>query len=178
VGFQVARGLSVLAARQLLPLSVLSTRDMSSSLVASQNTILLGSQRANPWIGLFEDRTTFQTDYEEAVPTPTMRFCQPLALVGEPSAFQAKWRRNGYCRPICPTPNHTGNVLLTSGSDVISKEAGGRYATSEESLRQLRQKLGLRPGDSMPYFEVLLRTQVVNNTVPWSEMVAYRPHRP
>jgi hypothetical protein len=176
---QVARDLSVLAARQSLPLNVLSARDMSSSLVGSQNTILLGSRRANPWIGLFEDRMTFQTDYEEALPTPTMRFVNRSPLAGEPTAFQVEWRRGGYCRvAYLPNPNHTGSVLLISGSDVISTEAGGRYATSEESLRQLRQKLGLKAGDSLPYFEVLLRTQVVNNTVPWSEMVAYRPHRP
>ena len=91
VGFQVTRGLSLLAARQLLPLSVLSTRDISSSLVASQNTILLGSQRTNPWIGLFEDRTTFQTDYEEAVPTPTMRFVNRSPLLRNPPPS----RRNG-----------------------------------------------------------------------------------
>jgi len=146
--------------------------------VASQNTILLGSWRANPWVGLFEDRMTFQTDYRETSPTPSMQFVNRSPLAGEPAAFQAEWRRYGYCRvTYMPNPNHTGNVLLISGSDVISTEAGGRYAMSEDSLGQLRQKLSLKPGDPMPYFEVLLRTQVVNNTVPWFELVAYRPHR-
>jgi hypothetical protein len=173
---QVARNFSVLAARKGLPLNILSARDMSSSLVASQNTILLGSWRANPWVGLFEDRMTFRTDYQEA--PPSMRFVNRSPLAGESAAFQAEWRRYGYCRvTFMSNPNHTGNVLLISGSDVISTEAGGRYLTSEESFRQLRQKLALNRSDPMPYFEVLLRTKVVNNTVPWFEMIAYRPHR-
>jgi hypothetical protein len=44
-------------------------------------------------------------------------------------------------------------------------------------MLQLRQKLGLKASLSMPYFEVLLRTMVVNNTIPRFEMVAYRPHK-
>ncbi len=75
-----------------------------------------------------------------------------------------------------PNPTHTGNILLITGSDVISTEAGGRYVTSEESLKQLRQKLGVAANAPIPQFEVLLQTQVVNNTVPWFEMIAYRPH--
>jgi hypothetical protein len=107
-----------------------------------------------------------------------MRFVNCSPLVGESPAFQAEWRRYGYCRvAYMSNPSHTGNVLLISGSDVISTEAGGRHVTSEESFRQLRQKLGLKPGDPMPFCEVLVRTQVVNNTVPWFEMIAYRPHR-
>ena len=173
---QVARDFSLLAARENLQLNILSARDLTSSLVGSQNTILLGSWRANPWVGLFEDRMAFKTDYQET--PPSVRFVNRLPLAGEPTTFQAEWRRSGYCRvTYMSNPNHTGNVLLISGSDVISSEAGGRYITSEESLRQLRQKLALKPSDPMPYFEVLLRTQVVNNTVPWFEMVAYRPHR-
>ena len=67
--------------------------------------------------------------------------------------------------------------MLISGSDVISTEAGGRFVTSEDSMRQLRQKLGLKSSESIPYFEVLLHAKIVNNTVPWFELVAYRPHK-
>jgi hypothetical protein len=51
-----ARDFGVLAASQHLPLNLVSARDSSSSLVSTQNTILLGSLRSNPWISLFEDR--------------------------------------------------------------------------------------------------------------------------
>lgn len=172
---QVARDLGVLAAEKHLPLNVISARDLSSSRVSSQNVILLGSWRANPWAGLFEDQMTFQTDYQET--PPSVRFINRSPLPGEQTTFQAEWRRYGYCRvSYLLNPKHTGSILLISGSDVISTEAGGRFVTSEESMHALRQKLALKPGDAMPYFEVLLRTQVVNSTVPRFELVAYRPH--
>jgi hypothetical protein len=173
---QVARDFGVLAASKRLPLSVISARDLSSTLALSQNIILLGSWRANPWVGLFEAQMAFPTEYRET--PPSVRFINRSPLPGEPAAFQAEWRRVGYCRvTYLPNPKHTGNVLLISGSDVISSEAGGRFLTTEDSVRLLRQKLGLKPGESVPPFEALLRTQVVNNTIPWFELIAYRPHR-
>jgi hypothetical protein len=66
---------------------------------------------------------------------------------------------------------------VVSGTDVISTEAGARFVTSEDSIRQLRQKLGLRQGEPFPHFEVLLKTQVLNDSIPRFEMVAYRPHK-
>ena len=173
---QVARDFGVLAASKRLPLSVISARDLSSTLALSQNIILLGSRRANPWVGLFEDQMAFPTDYQET--PPSVRFINRSPLPGEPAAFQAEWRRYGYCRVTClPNPNRTRNVLLISGSDVISSEAGGRFLATEDSVRLLRQKLGLKPGEPVPPFEALLRTQVVNNTIPWFELVAFRSHR-
>jgi hypothetical protein len=76
-----------------------------------------------------------------------------------------------------PNPKRTGITLLISGSDVISTEAGARFVTSEDWMRQLRQKLGLKAREPFPYFEVLLHSRIVNNTVPSFELVAYRPHR-
>jgi hypothetical protein len=173
---QVARDFGVLAASKRLPLSVISARDLSSTLALSQNIILLGSRRANPWVGLFEDQMAFPTDYQET--PPNVRFINRSPLPGEPAAFQAEWRRYGYCRvTYLPNPSHTRNVLLISGSDVISSDAGGRFLTNEDSVRLLRQKLGLKPGEPVPPFEALLRTQVLNNTIPWLELVALRSHR-
>lgn len=173
---QAARDFGVLTAALHLSLNLLSTRDFSSSLISSQNTILLGSLRANPWVGLFEDRMNFQTDYQET--PPAVRFVNRSPMAGEAAAYPAEWRRTGYCRvAYLSNPKHTGNDLVISGSDVISTEAGARFVTSEDSMRQLRQKLGLRRGEAVPYFEVLLKTQVVNDSIPWFELVAYRPRK-
>ena len=173
---QAARDFGVLAAAQHLPLNLFSARDFSSSLISSQSTILMGSLRSNPWVGLFENRMNFQTVYQE---TPAaMHFVNRSPMAGEQAEYPAEWRRTGYCRvTYLQNPKRTGNVLVISGSDVISTEAGARFVTSEDSLRQLRQKLGLRPGEAIPHFEVLLKTQVVNDSIPWFEMVAYRPRK-
>jgi hypothetical protein len=172
---EVARDFGVLAAEHHLQLKLLSARDMSTPLISTENTVLLGSWRANPWVGLFEDQMNFRTDYQEA--PPSVRFVNLSPLPGEEQTYQAEWRRHGYCRvTYLPNPRNTAHVLLISGSDVISTAAGGRFLTSEDSIREVRDRLGLRPGDSFPHFELLLRTQIVNNTVPRFELVAYRPH--
>jgi hypothetical protein len=174
---QVARNFGVLASSRRLPLTIMSARDISSSLVSSANTILLGSWRANPWVGLFEDQMNFRTDYQES--PPGVRFVNNSPLPGEQPAYPAEWRKTGYCRiTFFANPMHTGNVLLISGSDVISTEAGGRFVASEDSMLQLRRKLGVQAGHPMPHFEVLLRTRIVNSTVPSFEMVTYRPQGP
>ena len=171
-----AREFGLVAAGQHLTLNFLSARDSSSSLVSSQNTILLGSLRSNPWISLFEDQLNFRTDYHEK--PAAVRFVNHAPMAGEPEEYWAEWRRTGYCRvAFLPNPKRTGNVLLVSGTDVISTEAGARFVTSEDSIRQLRQKLGLRSGDPFPHFEVLLKTQVLNDNVPRFELVAYRPRK-
>ena len=171
----MARDFGVLASEMRMPLNLISARDMSSPLISSMNTILLGSWRANPWMGLFEDQTVFRGDYQES--PPAFRFVNRSPLPGEQASYPAEWRNRGYCRvTFFPNPHHTGNVLLITGSDVISAEAGGRFIVSEADLGQLRQKLGAAAGKPMPHFEVLLRTDVVNSTVPRYELVAYRPH--
>ena len=171
-----AREFGLVAAGQHLTLNLLSARDSSSSLVSSQNTILLGSLRSNPWISLFEDQLNFRTDYREK--PAAVRFVNHAPMPGEAEEYWAEWRRTGYCRVVfLANPNRTGNVLVISGSDVISTEAGERFVTSEDSIRQLRQKLGLRQGEPFPHFEVLLKTQVLNDSIPRFEMVAYRPHK-
>ena len=170
-----AREFGVIAASQHLPLNLLIARDASSSLVSSQNTILLGSLRSNPWVSLFESQMNFQTDYQEK--PAAVRFVNRSPLPGEAADYPAEWRRTGYCRvAFLPNPKGTGNVLVISGSDVISTEAGARFVTSEDSVRQFRERLGLRPGEPFPHFEVLLKTQVLNDNIPWFELLAYRPH--
>ena len=172
----VARDVGIIASNQRATLNLISARDVSSTLASSQNAIFLGSFRANPWVGLFEDHMAFQTEYTE---TPaSMRFINRSPLPGEPAFFPAVWRSEGYCRVAYrQNPKRTGTSVIISGSDVISTEAGGRFLTSEESIQNLRHKLGLSSGAALPYFEVLLHTRIVNNTVPWFEMVAYRPHQ-
>ncbi len=43
-------------------------------------------------------------------------------------------------------------------------------------MTALRNALGLRPGDRLPYFEALVRTRIVNATVASYELVAVRRH--
>ncbi len=168
-----AREFGVLANQRGLPLTVINARDLSSSSVSSVNTVLLGSWRSDPWVGLFESELNFGTVYQET--PPAARFVNRHPRAGEQASYAAEWRRTGYCRvAFLANPRQTGNVLLISGTDVISSESGVRFATSEAMLADFRKKLGVPAGSPMPHFEALLRAQIVNSTTPWFALVAWR----
>jgi hypothetical protein len=75
-----------------------------------------------------------------------------------------------------PNQKATGNVLLISGTDVQSTEAGGDLVTNEVWVQRLREKMGVGPGQPMPFFEALLEGKQYNYTVPRFEIVAWRKH--
>ena len=83
-----ARDFGVIASECHLPLAIVSARDVSSEVVSSMNTVLLGSWRANPWVGLFEDQLNFRTDYYQETPA-AMRFVNRTPQAGEQAFYPA-----------------------------------------------------------------------------------------
>ena len=75
-----------------------------------------------------------------------------------------------------PNTKGSGNVILITGTDVTSTDAGGDFVTSEAWLGVLRRALNLREDEPFPHFEALLRGQVVNNSVPQFQFVTARRH--
>lgn len=171
----IVRRMSLVFAGNELPVEILLARDLTLAQAVDQNVILLGSRRANPWVALYEDRLNFQTVFEES---PRVALLQNKApKPGEQSEYRGRWSRLGYCRVAYLRNNrNTGNVLLISGTDVPSTEAGGGFITRENSLQRLRMALGLREPEPMPHFEALLETQLIGNAVAHDKLVAWRRH--
>lgn len=169
----ITRRIGFLFSSNEMPLDVILARDATIAMVSSSNTILLGSRRANPWVGLYEDKLNFQTVFHES---PRMAsFANRSPRSGEQPEYSVRWSHRGYCRvAFLPSTKGGGNVLLISGTDVISSEAGGEFITSEASVQQLRRSLGLADDAPVPHFEVLLETVLVNNTVSEYRLVAVR----
>ena len=171
----LARRLDLISAPLGIPLSVILARSLSTQQVSTQNTILFGSRRANPWISLFEDQLNFQTLFKESPRAALFLNRKPQA--GEQTTYAGEWSKLGYCRvAYLANPEGTGTTLLISGTSVASTEAGGDYLTSEDSLRALRSKLKLSPHDRFPHFEILLRVKIVNNATSEYKVVALRRH--
>ena len=122
---------------------------------------------------LFEDKLNFQTVFTE---TPRgAAFINKLPGAGELAEYRGDWSRKGYCRvAFLQSTKGTGNVLLISGTDVASSEAGSEFVTSEGAIRKLRDQLGASRDEALPHFEVLLETQLVNNTVSQYKLVSVR----
>jgi hypothetical protein len=147
---------------------------MSLRHIAAQNTVLLGSRRADPWVSLFEDRLNFQTVFDEG-PPPRAWFVNRQPQAGEQPEYRVDWVQRGYCRvAYLPNPKGSGSTLLLSGTDLYSSEGGADFITREERIRELRTRFGLKPGETMPSFEVLLKTRLVASAAPEFDVVALR----
>ena len=171
----VARKLSLICAASELRLDVVNAREMSASQIAAHNTILLGSRRANPWLNLFEEKLNYRSGFEES---PRLAyFTNQAPKPGEEREYRGHFGRLGYCRvAFLPNTKGSGNVMLITGTDVASTDAGGEFVTSETWLGVLRRALNLREDEPFPHFEALLRGQVVNNSVPQFQFVTARRH--
>ena len=172
---KAALAIGLVCAANGLPLEVVFARYASTAQVSSHNAILLGSLRANPWVGLFEDKLNFRTVFEES--PRAAYFVNRLPKPGEQPVYKAQWAALGFCRvAYLPNPKGTGDVLLISGTDVQVTEAGSEFITSERWVRALRTSLGLKSGDPVPRFEALLQGQLINATVPEFQVVVVRRH--
>ena len=166
--------IGVLNALHQIPTDVILARDASPRHFTSHNVILIGPRRANPWLALFEDRLNFRSRFDEQAPVAYFENQAPLP--GEERKYVATWNTLGYCR-IAYLPNSndtTKGVLIISGTEMGSSEAGVEFITTERWVRQLRTMLGVAGKQPAPYFEVLLRTHLVISAAPSFEIVAYR----
>ncbi len=169
----LVRRMSLVFATNELPMEILLSRDLTLAQASAQNTILVGSRRANPWVSLYEDTLNFQTVFEETPRAAWLRNRNPKS--GEPPEYRGQWSKIGYCRvAYLGNTKKTGSVLLISGTDVPSTEAGGEFITGEASIRNLRQLLEVKDGAPMPHFEVLLEAMLVSNAVAKHKIVAWR----
>jgi hypothetical protein len=154
------------------------TRDFGTSYLGSHNLVLLGTRRSNPWVELFEDRLNFRSRFQESPPVPS--FANHAPLPGEEANFAEIWGRHAYCR-VAYIPMLTesgGNVLIISGTDMASTQAGGQFISSERWINLLRARLNLSGTARFPYFEVLLKVEYPIVRAPRFEIIAHRVHRP
>ncbi|HKW98110.1 MAG TPA: hypothetical protein VJN43_10270 [Bryobacteraceae bacterium] len=170
----VAWKLGMLNAAHHFPTDVIFARDFTVSYLQSHNVILLGSRRANPWLQLFEDRLNFRSGYRE--PPPLSFFENHSPLPGELATYEgSSWEREGYCRvAFLPNLSHRGNVLVISGTNLASTDAGGEFISSERWVRALSSTLGLQKESGFPYFEVLLKVELLQSAAPEFNIVAFR----
>jgi len=161
-----------LAGRDQSRISFISARDFNIRELKSENVVLLGSSRANPWMELIQDRLNFHFGYDQASRYGYFENRNPGP--GE----QKLYRTNSsvsYCQiAFLPNLGRTGNILAIGGTEVEGTEGGSEFVTAEQSLAQLRG-LAKPDGDGkMPYFEVLLESSRVGGAVPNFHVAAAR----
>jgi hypothetical protein len=148
-------------------------RDYRISSIKSDNVILIGSSRSNPWSMLFEDRMNFIVDYDPGLNEMLVRNRHPQP--GERATYISPVDPNGTAgySVVDYVPNHdrTAEVLIFAGTTSEATEAAADFLTSESALEGFGERLGVR---RLPYFEVLLKTTKLAGTPLSAEVIAYR----
>ena len=168
----VAAGAILLNAALGIHAEIVHARDAEPEDFRSRNAILTGPRRSNPWLELFEERLNFRSRFAAA--GARFVFVNQAPLPGEQPEYAVRWGTSGYCRvAYLPSLDGRGSVLIITGSDMASGEAGATFVTSEAWVRRLGRRLGIAADGELPHFEVLLRTQLVGS--PWRfELIAHR----
>ena len=154
-------------------LHVYYARDYTPPLLKQDNLILVGGPKSNPWQGLLKEQQNFSIG---------VNLEKNFSYVANRSP--AKGEQAMYVVPVgsmatvgysvvtfLPNPDHTGKALSIAGVDGQATDAAGEWLTSEESLANFKRLLKV---DTLPYFEVVLRTTHLNSTPMSAEVVAYR----
>ena len=152
-------------------LTIVRPNDFNMDGMKFANVVLLGSPRANPWVELIERELQFRYAYDAA--TQHSAFRNQDAKGGQTVNFLTD-SKTSYCRiAYLPNLSGNGNILNIAGTETEGTEGGAEYVTSERTLEQLRQRLGVKSGP-FPYFEVLLRSDRVGGATPQLSIVAAR----
>lgn len=169
------------AAQQILALSPMSSslhltlsRFYTPDSLKRNNLILIGGQKANPWVRLFADKMNFRLGFNghiEAFVTNN----KPLP--GEQAVYKVPRDRNAFTGysviAYLPNPSHTRNVIILAGTDSDATGSAAEFLTSEEQLSHLRKLLGFK---TFPYFEVLLKNSRLSGASLSAEVLAYRTY--
>jgi len=171
------------AAQQILALSPVGSslhltlsRFFQAESVKTDNLILIGGKKANPWVYLFDDQMTFSLDYDDAQGVGYIANRHPRP--GENASYAGGSRYpNGFVGysvvAYLPNPSHNGNVIILTGTDSDATGAAAEFLTSEEQLKRFQNTLHVQ---KFPYFEVLLKTSRLSGTSFSSELLAYRTY--
>lgn len=137
--------------------------------------ILIGSRKSNPWVDLFEGSLNFSLEYDPNRFVSCIINRAPAA--GEQQIYLgalAPEGSSGYSVvAFLPNPRQAGKVLFIEGTGSESTQGAGEFLTSEDQMAQFQKMLHV---DRLPYFEVLLKTTLLNGTPLDTKIVAYRTY--
>jgi hypothetical protein len=157
-------------------MSVLRGRDFTIQQMKYDNVILLGSNRANPWQELIQDRLNFRFGYDQKSRYSYFENAHPRT--GEQSVYRTD-SGVSYCRiAFLPNLSGNGNILSISGTEIEGTEGGGEFVTNELSMKQLRELIGAARSNRLPYFEALLRSSRIGGETPRLSVIAFRLLQP
>jgi hypothetical protein len=140
--------------------AVTFARDYSFRGLKSDNAVLLGNPRSNPWLEPFLARlgVRWQFDKEQGTYYPVDTWA-----TGEPKSFrssQGSEARESYCGiSLVPNLGGNGNVLIVSATGGSAYSAAAAFLADEAAMANLRHQLPSTNSGAFSYFEALIRVK-------------------
>lgn len=142
----------------------------------TENFVLIGGTRANPWTRMFEDALNFAFSIDPGSGAASIANRHPLP--GEASLYPpVRPFHSGHGRvAVVPNLSRTGKVVLIAGTDVASTEGAGAFMLDPASLKLLHSTLHTADLNTLKSFELLLETATVEGTPLKARVLAFRSH--
>lgn len=158
-------------------ISVLRPRDFNMAQMKSDNVVLIGSTRANPWQFLIDSELHFQFGWDQKLSCNFFENFDPLPGA---QAFGRCAPNVSYVRiALVPNLTNTGSVLSIEGTEAEGTEGGGEFLTNESLVEKLLALAGNGNGGAhVPYFEALLEGSRVGGETSHLSIIAFRRVEP
>lgn len=158
-------------------LGVRSARTLEVDDLKTQNLILVGSRRANPWVEQFDQQLPFTDEFDTQSGQPYYLNHSPKP--GEAARFLTRgkdgaWEETYGAIAFVPNLGHTGNVLIIEGSVAEGTQAAGDFVCSPTFVEELRKHLKLSSTDPIPHFELLLKIYALSGSPARAEYLTHR----
>ena len=158
------------------PVAVRYARDLNLRDLRSGNAILLGSARANPWVGLLGQKRRFHIEYDLKLNRSILRDRRPEN--GKPSVYlcgamgEKPYDAYGIAS-VVPNLEGTGDTVLVAGSNMQGTEAATEFLTNAATFEEFLRKIGWKPDRPLPLFELVVKLVTVGGSSISSEIFAY-----
>ena len=153
------------------------SRDMHLDDFKNGNVILLGAQEANPWVELFERSMDFVFTID--TPRDHAAFLNRHPLPGEQPlynpAIPLKSPHVYSVIAFLPNLDANGTVLLLEGISMAGTEAAVDLVMDDQQLLPLLSKIRRADG-SLPYFEMLIESDSLNDSAGPPHVVTLHVH--
>ncbi len=153
-------------------------RDYAFRGLKSDNVILLGNPRSNPWIEPFLPRLGVRWNFDKATGAynPTDTWASGGAQTFRDS--DAGETRESYCGiALLPNLGGNGTVLIVSGTGGSALNAAATFLSDEAAMANLRSRLPGEKRSAFPYFEALVRVKGRSASAKDAALVICRPTR-
>lgn len=159
-----------------LPFKVRSARTLRvADMQTSDNLILIGSPRSNPWFNFFENQLDFRFVYGKDLSQEFVQNVHPLLGEGTTYSPTARGFATGESFAIIAlvqNPNQSGQVLLLAGADAEGTEAAGHLVTDLSHLQRAMDFCQIPSDVQLQNFELLVRVSTMAGSPSMVDMVA------